>query len=233
MMAPMPPLLPLIVVATAPEAPEALEAPATQSLLQAPGALRARVVISGVGAVSAALSTAQALAQAPASLVISAGIGGAYPGSGLRPGDLAVSSEMVLADLGAWDGDTFLDLAALGLSTEPDAAHYARFPAWEGARAFAGRVGAAYGPLLTLSSVTGSQAGAQALVARFPGALTEGMEGAGVAQAAHRAGVPALELRAVSNPVGPRDRAAWQIAQALAALRRGLSEGLGLLEEKA
>ncbi|MEV4048790.1 futalosine hydrolase, partial [Streptomyces sp. NPDC049744] len=34
--------------------------------------------------------------------------------------------------------------------------------------------------------------------------------------AAH--GVPVLELRAVSNPVGPRDRAAWRIGEALAAL---------------
>ncbi|NEC74872.1 futalosine hydrolase, partial [Streptomyces rochei] len=31
-------------------------------------------------------------------------------------------------------------------------------------------------------------------------------------------GVPVLELRAVSNPVGPRDRAAWRVGDALAAL---------------
>ncbi|HZG76719.1 MAG TPA: futalosine hydrolase, partial [Paenibacillus sp.] len=30
--------------------------------------------------------------------------------------------------------------------------------------------------------------------------------------------VPVLEIRAVSNAVGPRDRAAWRIGDALAAL---------------
>ncbi len=46
------------------------------------------------------------------------------------------------------------------------------------------------------------------------------MEGFGVAEAAAAHGVPALELRAVSNPVGPRDRAAWRIGEALDVLAR-------------
>jgi len=62
--------------------------------------LAARVIVSGVGPVAAALATAHALTAAPARLVISAGIGGAYPGGGLHPGDLAVSSVMIQADLG-------------------------------------------------------------------------------------------------------------------------------------
>jgi futalosine hydrolase len=46
----------------------------------------------------------------------------------------------------------------------------------------------------------------------------EAMEGFGVLRAAARAGVPALEVRAVSNAVGERDRALWRIDDALAAL---------------
>jgi futalosine hydrolase len=44
------------------------------------------------------------------------------------------------------------------------------------------------------------------------------MEGFGVAEAAAAHDVPVLELRTVSNEVGPRDRAAWRIPEALAAL---------------
>jgi futalosine hydrolase len=44
------------------------------------------------------------------------------------------------------------------------------------------------------------------------------MEGYGVATAAAAAGVPFAELRTISNPVGPRDRAAWRLGEALAAL---------------
>ena len=45
------------------------------------------------------------------------------------------------------------------------------------------------------------------------------MEGFGVAEAAAAYGVPVVEIRAVTNAVGPRDRAAWRIGEALHALR--------------
>ncbi|EYB68010.1 hypothetical protein DEIPH_ctg029orf0011 [Deinococcus phoenicis] len=202
----------LIVVATAGEAARLADLPA-------------RVVVSGVGPVAAALAAQRALLREPFDLAVSAGIGGAYPGSGLGPGDLAVSDVIVQADLGAQDGEQFLDLTALGLSVQPDAPHAGVFPAWPGAAALAARLGAACGQALTLGTVTGTAERALALAQRYPGALTEGMEGAGVAHAALLAGIPALEVRGVSNPVGPRDRSAWRLPQALAATRRGL-EGL-------
>ncbi|MFD5460548.1 phosphorylase family protein, partial [Streptomyces olivaceus] len=74
------------------------------------------------------------------------------------------------------------------------------------------------GTVLTGSTVTGTAERAALLRARHPRALAEAMEGFGVAEAAAAHGVPVLELRAVSNPVGPRDRAAWRIGEALGAL---------------
>ncbi|UQN06862.1 futalosine hydrolase [Deinococcus sp. QL22] len=217
----------LIIVATAGEAARLAGVPA-------------HVVVCGVGAVAAALTTQHELMQEPFDLVVSAGIGGAYPGSGLNPGDLAVSSLMAQADLGAVDGlpgqETFLSLDELGLSVQPDQPsdqlNGGIFPAWRGAQALAERLNLSslrvgYGPALTLSTVTGSLAVAHALAARFPGAVCEGMEGAGVAQAALRCGVPAIEIRGISNPVGPRDRAAWKLGEALAATRRGVEALLG------
>lgn len=44
------------------------------------------------------------------------------------------------------------------------------------------------------------------------------MEGVGGYPAARRAGPPFAELRAIANPVGPRDRATWRTADALPAL---------------
>lgn len=208
----------LIVVATAAEA---------HALAAVLPVAKARVVVSGVGSVAAALTTWRALSSTPARLVVSAGIGGAYPGSGLQAGDVAVSSRIIQADLGAWDGSTgagqeFLNLENLGLSILPTRQHYADFAVWDGAEALAASLGAAYGPMLTLNSVTGSAEQATQLVRRFPGALTEGMEGAGVAHAALLAQLPVLEVRGVSNPVGPRDRASWQIPAALGATARAL-----------
>ncbi len=175
-----------------------------------------QVVISGVGAVAAALATQRALLGSPFDLVISAGIGGAFPESGLDLGQVALASEIVQADLGAWDGEQFLPLSALGL--EVAAGNAGRFATWPSSA----ELGLPCGPFVTVSSVTGSAAGAAELLRRVPGALVEGMEGAGAAHAALLAGVPVAEVRGVSNFVGPRDRSAWRIGEALSALDLGL-----------
>lgn len=72
--------------------------------------------------------------------------------------------------------------------------------------------------MLTVSTTTGTQEHAALLLERYPDALAEAMEGFGVAEAAAAHGVPVMEIRTVSNAVGPRDRAAWRIPEALAAL---------------
>ncbi|GAE26629.1 menaquinone via futalosine step 2 [Halalkalibacter wakoensis JCM 9140] len=46
------------------------------------------------------------------------------------------------------------------------------------------------------------------------------MEGFGVAEAARQHQVPVIEVRSISNKVGPRDRDSWRIKEALAALER-------------
>ncbi len=205
----------LIVVATAAEA-------VRLDQLKAAG-VRLTVVVSGVGAVAAALATQAALTTGRFDLVISAGIGGAFPGSGLVVGEVALASQIVQADLGAWDDDRFLPLPALGLEVAPgNVGHFACWPV-------VSSLGVPCGPFVTVGSVTGSAAGAAELLRRVPGALIEGMEGAGAAHAAFLAGVPVTEVRGVSNPVGPRDRAAWQIGEALAALDTGLRRVLEAL----
>jgi nucleoside phosphorylase len=44
------------------------------------------------------------------------------------------------------------------------------------------------------------------------------MEGFGVLRAAQHAGVPAIEIRAISNDIEEADRARWSFAQAFAAI---------------
>lgn len=174
---------------------------------------------AGVGPAAAAAGTATALTAAavsggPYDLVISAGIGGGFTGApaGAPVGSLVVSDAIVAADLGAETPEGFLPVTELGFGTvehRPPEALVA---------AVAGATGARRGEVLTVSTVTGSAERARALAKLRPGALAEAMEGFGVAEAAAAHGVPVLEIRAVSNPVGPRDRAAWRIGDALAAL---------------
>jgi futalosine hydrolase len=52
------------------------------------------------------------------------------------------------------------------------------------------------------------------------GAVAEAMEGAAVVHAALRAGVPGLEVRAISNTTGDRPTQRWDMPAAFAALGR-------------
>jgi futalosine hydrolase len=172
------------------------------------------VAVVGVGPAAAAAGTARCLALAgtPYRAVISAGIGGGFAGH-IDVGGLAVATHSIAADLGAESPDRFLPLDELGFGPT-------RFEADPRLLELLGAAlpEAVTGPVLTVSTTTGSAAATAALRSRHPDAVAEGMEGFGVATAAAQAGVPFAELRAISNPVGPRDRAGWRIREALAVL---------------
>ncbi|WP_369358158.1 futalosine hydrolase [Streptomyces sp. cg2] len=174
------------------------------------------VLAAGVGPAAAAAGTATALtaadlAGAPYDLVVSAGIGGGFSPSAPL-GSVVVADAIVAADLGAETPDGFVPVTELGFGTTahlPDPALVA---------ALVRATGGAAGPVVTVSTVTGSAARAAELARRHPGVLAEAMEGFGVAEAAAAHRLPVLEIRTISNAVGPRDRAAWRIGPALAAL---------------
>ena len=186
------------------------------------------LLAAGVGpalaaaSVSAAL-TAAALGGTPYRLVVCAGIAGGFQ-PGAPVGSLVVADDIVAADLGAEAPEGFLPVTELGFGTVSH--RPPKSLVREAAAVTAGRVGT----VLTVSTVTGSAARAAELRARHPRALAEAMEGFGVAEAAAAHGVPVLEIRAVSNPVGPRDRAAWRIGDALASLTGAFGKLGPLLE---
>ncbi|SDF80677.1 futalosine hydrolase [Paenibacillus sp. cl6col] len=177
------------------------------------------VILGGVGVAAAAARTARKLANEGSSnyrLVICAGIGGGFPGQA-EIGSLVVASDIIAADLGAETPEGFSSLDELGFGS-------ARIPVDAGLVAQvatalqAANLPARSGPVLTVATVTGTAATAAQMAERVPGAAVEAMEGYGVATAAQDFGLPVLELRAISNAVGPRNRAAWRIQEALDAL---------------
>jgi futalosine hydrolase len=175
-----------------------------------------------VGPAAAAAGTARLLATGEYRAVLSVGIAGGFPGRA-PVGAIVVGARSIAADLGAESPDGFLAIEELGFGrsvVESDAALV---------KALAAALpGVIVGDVLTLATVTGTAATAERLAARFPAAVAEAMEGFGVATAATASGLeqgragagglPFVELRAISNPVGPRDRAAWQLKEAFGAL---------------
>lgn len=192
---------------------------------------------TGVGKASAAAAGAALLASCRPDAVIVIGCGGAYPGSALAVGDLALGDEAVYGDEGVLTPDGFHDLEALGFpSVERRGLRlFNRFPAdpalladarplLERAASALGRRLAA-GPLVTVSTCSGTtQAGLE--MARRTGGICENMEGAAVAQVCALHDIPFLEIRGISNLVEDRDLSAWDLKGAAEAAQRAVKSFL-------
>jgi futalosine hydrolase len=177
------------------------------------------VAAVGVGPAAAAAGTARLLALAEAAgrpyrTVVSAGIAGGFAGR-VALGSVVLATRSVQADLGAESPGGFIPLDHLGFGTNATGTDEVL------RERLASRLpDAVIGEVLTLATVTGTADRAAALAAAHPEAVAEAMEGFGVACAATAVGAAFVEVRTISNLVGPRDRAAWLVGPALAALSR-------------
>jgi futalosine hydrolase len=149
----------------------------------------------GVGPVEAALRTARALEEGRPEAVVHVGIAGSRT---LAPPTLVLGSEAVYCDV-LDPGSTFPRIER----SLPDAALLER--------ARAALPEAHVLPIATCGKVGGGT-----------GFDVEAMEGFGVLRACELAGVPAFELRAISNSPDEADRTRWRFDEAFAALADAL-----------
>ena len=192
------------------------------------GAIPTALVVGGYDKVNASHALTCLLLAAHPALVLQAGVAGAYPGSGLVVGDLALATEEVYADTGVLAPEGWLSTEAIGLAlARVGGREYGNgFPLDAGLVRTALRVVQevawpeprpliAAGRCLTSSLVTGRTADARALAGRWH-ALAESMEGAAAAHVCALHGVPFLEVRGISNLVADRDTAEWDLKGAAA-----------------
>jgi nucleoside phosphorylase len=152
------------------------------------GADGAPTLACGIGPVEAASATARALGAQRPDALLHVGIAGAR---GVPAPELVIGCEAVYEDAG--------EGRLVPARTLPDARLVAAARrALPGARVL---------PIGTSARVAGTSA-----------CEVEAMEGFAVLRAAELAGVPAVEVRAVSNEIDEEDRALWRFDDALAAL---------------
>ena len=151
-------------------------------------------LVCGVGPVEAAAATARALALERPAAVLHVGLAGCRRGCGLAAPELVIGSEAVYDDV-------VLPLAPRRAEPDPRL------------------VGAARRALPTASVVA---IGTSGTVGGTRGQDVEAMEGFAVLRACALAGVPAVEVRAVSNEIEEDDRSRWRFDDALAALGQAL-----------
>jgi futalosine hydrolase len=167
------------------------------------GAAGAETLACGIGPVEAAAATARALAERRPDAVLNVGLAGA---TGIDPPTLVIGSEARYCDI---SGDVAAVMPRVE-RVEPDARLV------DAART-------------ALPDALVLPIGTTAYVGRGLDCEVEAMEGFGVLRAAALAGVPAVEVRAISNAVDERDRGRWRFDDALVALAEALPRLLAAL----
>lgn len=162
-----------------------------------------------MGPVEAALGTARALAAKPYDAVVNAGIAGGFRDR-CTVGDAVVCAREDYAEIGLEDGTAFPLPGGLQLvrSVEADETLLRPF--------VNGLIPVIVGRGVTSAIVTSTTARAFVLAHRFRPDV-ESMEGFSVLRAARLAGVPAIEIRGVSNLVGERESNGWDFRAGAAA----------------
>jgi len=181
-----------------------------------------RVLIGGVGIASTTYALTTELLQRRPSVVIQAGIAGTLSPALLNaasPAVVAVNQDS-FADAGVWQNEQWNDLFDLGLLDENTFPYTNRFlkNPWQ--------------QLLQkthLQQVTGHTV--QEITTQPPHiaryeqnstTIVESMEGAALHYVCLQQQVPFLQLRAVSNIIGERDKKKWRMKEAIAALNETL-----------
>ena len=170
------------------------------------GVNQIEVLVTGIGILATAAQVARALAIAPYDLAFNFGVCGSFDSS-LAPGTVVHIVRDCLSELGVEDGDRLMTLEEAGLAGSHVVENLAPLPlpvlrSLPVARA------------ITVNTVHGHEPSIARVVERL-NPQVESMEGAAFAYACVISGVRYAQVRAVSNIVERRNRAAWRMDLAI------------------
>lgn len=193
---------------------------ATQAEMLENKNVHCETLVTGVGMVATTFSLTQKLQQQQFDLVINIGIAGAF--DPLPLGTVVQVISDCFSELGVEDKETFIPADEINLmpthAISFKCAH--EVPALQKAKA------------ITVNRVHGSQSTIQAVRTQFNPDI-ESMEGAAVSFVCQQLGIPWVQIRAISNRVEPRNRAAWNIPLAINNLHTEVLNFLSSCEDEA
>ena len=187
--------------------------------------LKHKLLISGIGQLQTTYSLQNKISFERPDLVIQAGIGGATEKE--EPGDVFAIGSDRMADLGVMEKTGFSDLFQIGLA-EPN-----RFPFEQGKLKNPYRQLLIWTGLPVLDGMTVNEIKA----ADSPGfqrntsPIVESMEGAALHYVCLMEKIPFLQIRAISNRLGDRDKSRWKLKEAIQNLNETLVNLIQKLEK--
>jgi|688.fasta_scaffold145455_3 futalosine hydrolase len=169
------------------------------------------VLITGVGIPSAVFRLTKKLAHHHYDVVIQAGIAGAFENSFAKPGHVVQIVKDAFGDLGAFENGVFTDLQQMNLNYDPTWLNGGNI-----------KTGLPEVSGITVQTITNDKLVLAALSSKW-NADVESMEGAAAAYVCQQKHVPFVQLRAISNTIGDRDKSQWKTEEAIANLNNALA----------
>ncbi|MBX2923576.1 MAG: futalosine hydrolase [Chitinophagaceae bacterium] len=176
------------------------------------------ILITGVGLTNTTYSLTKYLSKTKPDLVIQAGIGGSfhpfYP-----PGSVYIINEEIFGDLGVEEGSEFKDVFDLGLAENsfPYADKWLVNPN----ATILNKIKLKQVRGVSINEITTNAGRIHQLMEKY-NVIVESMEGAAFHYVCLQEHIPFVQLRAVSNFVGERDKSRWLIKEAIENLNQEL-----------
>jgi len=179
-----------------------------------------QLVITGVGSVATAYHLTKVVKEHKPGLIIQAGIAGGFD-TNSELGEVVIIKRDRIADLGVEEKGQWNDLLDLGLAHENVA------PFKDGWLVNENKKLEQYGlrmvDAITINEITTSEKRINILREKYH-PVVESLEGAAFHFVCLQENIPFIQLRAVSNYVGERDKSNWKMALAIKNLNVELSK---------
>ena len=182
------------------------------------------VLFTGIGSAATSYTLTRQLLWRSPEMVIQAGIGGSFSAD-FPPESVAFISQEVFADLGAFQNGDFADIFDLGLADPNEHPFTDRAlvnPQLEGWIKY----GLPFVKGATINCISSSPEQVEAIKKKY-NPVVESMEGAALHYSCLMEHIPFIQLRAVSNFAGERDKNNWKMKEAIAVLNEKLRRILG------
>lgn len=174
---------------------------------------------SGVGMLATAVSLTRLILEEKPNLIIQAGIAGSFDTS-VALGKVVLIKEESLADMGVEEDGKWKDIFDLKL----EKSSYPPFERRKLPNPWLSEFNLLQLPevsAITINEISTNKERIQQLVKKY-NPVTESMEGAALHYICRDATIPFIQIRAISNYIGERNKASWKIQEAITNLNQAL-----------
>lgn len=194
----------------------------TLAVIEQLGAQKVEVLVTGVGLMAATYSITEAALRLRPRVVVQAGVAGSFCPQH-QPGFVGAVCADRVGDEGVWEPN-FKDVAALGLRKDGSPWKQGWLPA---PHPLLGSLRLPQVRGITVNTITTREQSIEYY--KQLGAEVESMEGAALHYVCLQLKLPFVQLRAVSNAVGERNKEAWNLPLAITSLNIELQRVINIL----